>query len=100
MWRDNCELKLNHWFLIYKVHLVYPGVVHSRVLWRLLVLTLLQDEYLLNLLERRGQDNKIPLVSYDSIDEGLRLVEVMEGVNLVEANSESLSDFLLFLKES
>jgi len=64
------------------------------------VLTLLQDEYLLNLLERRGQDNKIPLVSYDSIDEGLRLVEVMEGVNLVEANSESLSDFLLFLKES
>jgi hypothetical protein len=64
------------------------------------VLTLLQDEYLLNLLERRGQDNKISLVSYDSIDEGLRLVEVMEGVNLVETNSESLSDFLLFLKES
>ena len=64
------------------------------------MLTLLQDEYLLNLLERRGQDNKIPLVSYDSIDEGLRLVEVMEGVNLVETNSESLSDFLLFLKES
>jgi hypothetical protein len=64
------------------------------------VLTLLQDEYLLNLLERRGQDNKIPLVSYDSIDEGLRLVKVMEGVNLVETNSESLSDFLLFLKES
>jgi hypothetical protein len=64
------------------------------------VLTLLQDEYLLNLLERRGQDNKISLVSYDSIDECLRLVEVMEGVNLVETNSESLSDFLLFLKES
>ena len=82
------------------MHLVYPGVVHSRVLKRLLVLTLLQDEYLLNLLERRGQDNKIPLVSYDSIDEGLRLVKVMEGVNLVETNSESLSDFLLFLKES
>ena len=82
------------------MHLVYPGIVHSRVLRRLLVLTLLQDEYLLNLLERRGQDNKIPLVSYDSIDEGLRLVEVMEGVNLVETNSESLSDFLLFLKES
>jgi hypothetical protein len=82
------------------MHLVYPGVVHSRVLKRLLVLTLLQDEYLLNLLERRGQDNKISLVSYDSIDEGLRLVEVMEGVNLVETNSESLSDFLLFLKES
>ena len=82
------------------MHLVYSGVVHSRVLWCLLVLTLLQDEYLLNLLERRGQDNKISLVSYDSIDEGLRLVEVMEGVNLVETNSESLSDFLLFLKES
>jgi len=64
------------------------------------MLTLLQDEYLLNLLERRGQDNKISLVSYDSIDEGLRLVEVMEGVDLVETNSESLSDFLLFLKES
>ena len=82
------------------MHLVHPGVVHSRVLWRLLVLTLLQDEYLLYLLERRGQDNKIPLVSNDSVDEGLRLVKVMEGVDLVETNSESLSDFLLFLKES
>lgn len=82
------------------MHLVDPGVVHSRVLGCLLVLTLLQDEYLLNLLESRGQDNKISLVSYDSVDEGLRLVKVMEGVDLIETNSESLSDFLLFLKES
>jgi hypothetical protein len=82
------------------VHLVYPGVVYGRVLWRLLVLTLLQDEYLLNLLKTRGQDNKIPLVRYHTLDEVLRLVKVMEGVDLVEAYSESLSDFLFFLQES
>jgi hypothetical protein len=79
------------------VHLVYPGVVQ---LWRLLVLTLLQDEYLLNLLKARGQDNKIPLVRDHTLDEVLRLVKVMKGVDLVEANSESLSDFFLFLQES
>lgn len=82
------------------MHLVDPGVVHSRMLRRLLVLTLLQDEYLLNLLESGGQDDKISLVSNDSVDEGLRLVKVVEGVDLVETNSESLSDFFLFLKKS
>ena len=64
------------------------------------MLTLLQDEYLLNLLKARGQDNKIPLVRDHTLDEVLRLVKVMKGVDLVEANSESLSDFFLFLQES
>jgi hypothetical protein len=82
------------------MHLVYPGVVHSRMLRRLLVLTLLQDKYLLNLLKTRGQDNKIPLVRYHTLDKILCLVKVMKGVDLVEANSESLSDFLFFLQES
>lgn len=39
-------------------------------------------------------------MSYNSVDEGLRLVEVMERLDLIQTNSESLSDFLLFLKES
>jgi hypothetical protein len=70
------------------------------MLRRLLVLTLLQNEYLLNLLKTRGQDNKISLVRDHTLDEVLRLVKVMEGVDLVEAYSESLSDFLFFLQES